>query len=313
MRAISKPAIFFALLTTAAAQDLKPLTSTEAQEWLKKFEGNWTTLSKTANGNISHRGTMASRSIGKHWTTNEFRVDMGGFSFHAHQTLGFDAKKKVFTATWIDNAFAFKWDYEGKLDKSNKQLVFEAEGPNMAIAGTMAKYRDIYTFKDKETIVTTSQQFGDDDKWTTFMTGEMKRVPSDAKANILPILMFDGKAEEAMKFYISIFPNSKIVAATKYADGENGKAGSIKHATFQISGARMMCIDSPTKHDFSFTPSVSLFVACESEKHIESMFSKLSKDGDVLMPLADYGFSTRFGWVTDRFGVSWQLNFGELK
>ena len=115
----------------------------------------------------------------------------------------------------------------------------------MAVAGTMAKYRDIYTFKDKETIVTTSQQLGDDNKWTTFMTGEMKRVPSEVKTNVLPILMFEGNAEEAMKFYVSIFPNSKIVAATKYADGENGKKGSIKHATFQISGAKMMCIDSP--------------------------------------------------------------------
>ena len=77
------------------------------------------------------------------------------------------------------------------------------------------------------------------------MTGEMKRVPSEVKTNVLPILMFEGNAEEAMKFYVSIFPNSKIVAATKYADGENGKKGSIKHATFQISGAKMMCIDSP--------------------------------------------------------------------
>jgi predicted 3-demethylubiquinone-9 3-methyltransferase (glyoxalase superfamily) len=68
------------------------------------------------------------------------------------------------------------------------------------------------------------------------------------------------------------------------------------------------CIDSPVKHAFTFTPSISLFVDCESEAEIDDLFSKLSAGGQVLMPLDNYGFSTRFGWVKDRFGPSWQLN-----
>lgn len=90
-------------------------------------------------------------------------------------------------------------------------------------------------------------------------------------------------------------------------------AGSIKHAAFRVAGTRLLCIDSPVDHQFEFTPSVSLFVDRESKQQVESIFKKLADGGNVLMPLDDYGFGTRFGWVTDSFGVSWQLNFGELK
>ena len=76
-------------------------------------------------------------------------------------------------------------------------------------------------------------------------------------------------------------------------------------AAFQIAGQRVMCIDSPVKHAFTFTPSMSLFVDLDDETQIEPLFETLSTDGAVLMPLAD---SRRFGWVSDRFGVSWQLN-----
>jgi len=62
------------------------------------------------------------------------------------------------------------------------------------------------------------------------------------------------------------------------------------------------------KHQFTFTPSISLFVDCDSETELEELFSRLSAGGAVLMPLDNYGFSTRFGWVNDRFGLSWQLN-----
>jgi predicted 3-demethylubiquinone-9 3-methyltransferase (glyoxalase superfamily) len=62
------------------------------------------------------------------------------------------------------------------------------------------------------------------------------------------------------------------------------------------------------KHAFTFTPSISVFVECESEAELEAVFSRLAAGGSVLMPLDNYGFSTRFGWVKDRFGVSWQMN-----
>lgn len=71
----------------------------------------------------------------------------------------------------------------------------------------------------------------------------------------------------------------------------------------------MICIDSSVKHNFTFTPSMSIFVDCEDEAELNEAFRQpLSAGGAVLMPLDNYGFSTQFGWVTDRFGVSWQLN-----
>jgi predicted 3-demethylubiquinone-9 3-methyltransferase (glyoxalase superfamily) len=82
----------------------------------------------------------------------------------------------------------------------------------------------------------------------------------------------------------------------------------VKQATLTIGGLTIMCTDSPIPHDFSFTPSMSLFVDCTDKDELQRAFEQLSSDGEVLMPLDDYGFSQQFGWVNDRFGVSWQLN-----
>ena len=122
-------------------------------------------------------------------------------------------------------------------------------------------------------------------------------------------LMFEGVAEEAMNFYVSLFGDSEINRLERYGPGEMGAEGTVKQATFTLAGRDFICIDSPVKHAFTFTPSISLFVECESEAELEAAFSRLSDGGRVLMPLDNYGFSTRFGWLTDRFGVSWQLNF----
>ena len=127
-------------------------------------------------------------------------------------------------------------------------------------------------------------------------------------AKIRPFLMFEGRAEEAMKFYVSLFPGSEVTKVVRYGAGEPGAQGSIKMAEFTVCGQTLMCIDSPMKHKFSFTPSFSLFVTCESEDEIRRVFAVLSEDGAILMPLSNYGFSKLFGWTNDRFGVSWQLN-----
>lgn len=89
--------------------------------------------------------------------------------------------------------------------------------------------------------------------------------------------------------------------------GEPGPEGSIKTAVFSVGGQGVMCTDSFVKHAFTFTPAFSLFVDCESESELERLFAALGEGGAALMPLADYGFSRRFGWVNDRYGVSWQL------
>jgi predicted 3-demethylubiquinone-9 3-methyltransferase (glyoxalase superfamily) len=126
--------------------------------------------------------------------------------------------------------------------------------------------------------------------------------------SIVPFLMFEGSAEAAMSFYVSLFPNSAINGVERYGRGEPGAEGSVKRADFTVAGQRVMCIDSPVKHGFTFTPSFSFFVECETEEELGSAFGQLSSGGAVFMPPASYGFSTRFTWISDRFGVSWQLN-----
>lgn len=125
---------------------------------------------------------------------------------------------------------------------------------------------------------------------------------------ITPFLMFEGKAEEAMNFYVSLFENSRVTNIKRYGPGEAGAEGSVMQATFSLAGQAIMCIDSPMKHGFTFTPAMSLFVDCGTAEEIDKLFAKLSESGQVLMPLGDYGFSRRFAWVSDRYGVSWQLN-----
>jgi predicted 3-demethylubiquinone-9 3-methyltransferase (glyoxalase superfamily) len=123
-----------------------------------------------------------------------------------------------------------------------------------------------------------------------------------------PFLMFEGNAEQAMNMYASVFPGAAILDITRYGSGEQGSEGSVKLASFSVAGQTVLCIDSPVKHAFTFTPASSLFVECESEDEIDRIAAALGDGGAVLMPLADYGFSRRFTWLNDRFGVSWQLN-----
>lgn len=80
------------------------------------------------------------------------------------------------------------------------------------------------------------------------------------------------------------------------------------HATFSLKDQTFMCIDSIVSHDFTFTPSISLYVECDSAEEVEHLFAKLSEGGTVLMPLSPTPVSEKFGWLSDRFGVSWQLN-----
>ncbi|MET0785741.1 MAG: VOC family protein [Paenisporosarcina sp.] len=126
---------------------------------------------------------------------------------------------------------------------------------------------------------------------------------------VIPFLMFqDGNAEEAMNYYTSIIEESEITSIIRYGANEAGDEGTVMQATFSIKGQEFMCIDSNVKHQFSFTPSFSIYVSCSTEVEIDSLFHKLIEDGQALMPLGDYGFSKKFGWLNDRYGVSWQLN-----
>ncbi|HXO39112.1 MAG TPA: VOC family protein [Candidatus Acidoferrum sp.] len=129
-----------------------------------------------------------------------------------------------------------------------------------------------------------------------------------SELNIQPFLMFEGKAEEAMNFYVSLFPNAKVVNIERYGPNRAGAEGSVMKASFSIGNQTVLCTDSIVKHTFSFTPAFSFFVDCRSEEEIGRIYAALSAGGTELMPLGEYGFSRKFSWINDRYGVSWQLN-----
>ncbi|QHI38010.1 hypothetical protein IMCC3317_33930 [Kordia antarctica] len=127
-----------------------------------------------------------------------------------------------------------------------------------------------------------------------------------------------GKAEEAINFYTSIFPNSEIKSITRYQKGEpGGTPALIKYGVFTLNGTEYMVSESNYNHNWSFTPGVSIFVDCDSENEILTLFEKLSSNGGkIMIPLdnytsENYGFGKKFGWCEDKFGISWQLNLPE--
>ncbi len=132
---------------------------------------------------------------------------------------------------------------------------------------------------------------------------------NEMKGQIATFLTFQKEdAEQAMNFYVSLFGNSKIVNLKRWEKEGPGKEGTIMHATFNLNGKLFMCSDSPPIHNWDFTPAVSNYVECVDESELEQLFTKLSENGKVMMPLNNYGFSKKFGFVEDQFGVSWQLN-----
>lgn len=130
--------------------------------------------------------------------------------------------------------------------------------------------------------------------------------------DILTFLMFSGenhgKAKQAIDFYISLFPDARIDKIDLWGPDEGQSEGLVKTAVFTLNGRRFMASENNFPHPFNFTPSMSIFVECETEDELDRLYEALSEGGKALMPLGDYGFSRRFGWIADRFGVSWQIN-----
>ena len=117
-----------------------------------------------------------------------------------------------------------------------------------------------------------------------------------------------GHARAALDRYAQVFRDFEVTAMELYGPGEVGPEGTVKVARFRLAGAELSCADSPVSHAWDFTPAISLWVECDDEEELEQLFAELGRDGITFMPLDDYGFSRRFGWVGDRFGVTWQLN-----
>lgn len=132
---------------------------------------------------------------------------------------------------------------------------------------------------------------------------------------IMPCLWFDSEAEEAARFYNSLFKSSKILNITKYNEAgyeiHGKKAGTVLTVRFSLDGCELLALNGGPQ--FKFNPSISLFVNCATQKEVDELWKKLSKGGEVLMELDKYPFSEKFGWVQDKYGLSWQLNLGERK
>jgi predicted 3-demethylubiquinone-9 3-methyltransferase (glyoxalase superfamily) len=112
---------------------------------------------------------------------------------------------------------------------------------------------------------------------------------------ITPFLWFDGRAEEAMNFYTSIFKNAKIGRVTGYGDAGPGPKGTVMSATFQLEGQEFMALNAGPQ--FKFSPAISFFVDCKTQEEVDELWKKLSAGGKT----------ERCGWLTDKFGLSWQV------
>ena len=112
---------------------------------------------------------------------------------------------------------------------------------------------------------------------------------------ITPFLWFDGKAEEAMNFYVSIFKHSKVGRVTRYGDAGPGPKGTVMSATFQLEGQDFYALNGGPQ--FKFTPAISLFVNCETQQEVDALWEKLSAGGR----------KDQCGWLQDKYGVSWQI------
>lgn len=124
---------------------------------------------------------------------------------------------------------------------------------------------------------------------------------------------YAGKTEEAITFYVSLFKNSKVDHIVHYkADEYGGDEGMVKLATFTLDGQRYMAAENTEKHEWGPSPAVSIYIQCDDEDEIDKVYKKLSEGGKERIPLDNYGFSKKYGWVDDKYGVSWQLNVGEL-
>ena len=175
-----------AILTTAfsvqilSAQDLPEASGVEKEhEWLNKFVGEWDVVSEGDAGEgqepIKGKAVMTSSMLGKLWLVNKSEHEVAGVKMKSIQMIGYDPSKKKYVGIWADSMINYMWHYEGTVDERGKTLTLDAKGPSMSGDGKMINYRDIFEFKDDDTILARSEMQGPDGKWTTLMEGKATR------------------------------------------------------------------------------------------------------------------------------------------
>jgi predicted 3-demethylubiquinone-9 3-methyltransferase (glyoxalase superfamily) len=115
------------------------------------------------------------------------------------------------------------------------------------------------------------------------------------KQKITPFLWFDGKAEEAANFYVSIFERSKLVSVTRYGDAGPGPKGTVMSVIFRLEGQEFFALNGGPQ--FTFSPAISFFVSCKTQQEIDELWQKLSAGGK----------KQPCGWLQDKYGLSWQV------
>lgn len=135
-------------------------------------------------------------------------------------------------------------------------------------------------------------------------------------------LAFEKDAEEALDLYASLFEDVQVHRVIRARADEPGWAeGTLQHAVFTLAGQAFMCINVPRDgargedhaawDTFRFSPATAIYVQCASEEEFDRVYAGLAEKGEVLMPIGSYGFSRRFAWVNDRFGLSWRINLSQ--
>lgn len=131
---------------------------------------------------------------------------------------------------------------------------------------------------------------------------------------VVPCLWFDTQAEEAASFYASLFEGSRVGPVTRYGKEGfeiHGRAeGTAMTVDFELAGSRFVGLNGGPL--FTFAPAISLFVVRETEAEVDELWRALSEGGSVLMELAEYPWSEKYGWLADRYGLSWQIALGRV-
>lgn len=137
----------------------------------------------------------------------------------------------------------------------------------------------------------------------------------NSQQKIIPHLWFDNQAEEAGKFYTSLFEDSKIGNITRYSEEgqevHGQEAGTVMTMDFELAGQKFIALNGGPH--FKFTPAISFYVTCETEDEVDDLWQKLSQGGTPLMPLDQYDWSEKYGWLQDKYGLTWQISLGKLE
>lgn len=127
------------------------------------------------------------------------------------------------------------------------------------------------------------------------------------QSGVIPFMTFSGSAEEAMDFYVSIFPNSKVLSRNKYGENMGGVPGTLINGTFEVRGQTMMVMDMAPEQAPDFSWMTSFFLGFETESEFDHAFEQLAKGGLVMMGPEPIMNLRKVAWITDQFQITWQL------